>query len=547
MTHGVSAPADQESIAGTEVGGGARLTWVRPGPALALIAGVALWLSALIVPLASEFRAAVSPQDEGLLLVYPALMIHGAVPNGTFESVYGAGSYWPIAGAFAAFGTSVTVERCVALVYWLMLSGSIFVLVARRRGPLPAGLAATASVVLLAGPITLIAYAWIGAVAFGALGLCLLDQGVRRTDRDRRWTFLSGVAFGVAVSYRLELALAVGLVLVMLLLVERRRLWRVLPGVAVGLVPLVVNVAQLGPWAVLRGQLIQPTFDSGPGRHLPLSWSGAGGELAIAFSIAVTVGLICFGVGAVRRGESFIPLAVGLFDAGLLPQGFQRSDAIHVAYVACFVIPSALLVPFTHSRPAAGRRRTHNVGLVAGVVLLALVAPLAWTTYRAQVARSLGVDPDPEYTVTNEGRSVQLSSAEQAQDLRQLLRTLDRRARAHARVFVGPLDMRRTNLNDTYIYFLVPQLTPGTFYLEMEPGVANAPTSGLARQVAGSDWLILTSEWDGWSEPNASTVDGSKNPNRVVRSAILQGRCLGTVGADGKGRRPLNSRRPRGL
>jgi hypothetical protein len=445
-------------------------------------------------------------------------MIHGAAPNGAFESVYGAGSYWPIAGAFAAFGTSVTVERCVAFAYWIMLSGSIFVLVARRRGPLPAGLAAIASVVLLAGPITLIAYAWIGGVAFGALGLCLLDQGLRRPDRHRRWTFLSGVAFGLAVSYRLELAVAVGLVLVMLLLVDRYRLWRVLPGVAVGLVPLVVNVAQVGPWAVLRGQLIEPTFDSGPGRHLPLSWSGAGGELAIALSIAVAVGLICFGVAAVRRGESFVPLAVGLFDAGLLPQCFQRSDAIHVAYVACFVIPSALLVPLTRNRPAPGRRHRPDAGLVAGVLLVALVAPLAWTTYRAQVARSLGVDPDPEYIVTNEGRAIQLSSSAQARDLQQLLRTLDRRARAHGRVFVGPVDMRRTNLNDTYIYFLLPQLTPGTFYLEMEPGVANAPSSDLARQVSRNDWLILTSEWDGWSEPNASTVDGSENPNRVARS-----------------------------
>jgi hypothetical protein len=485
---------------------------------LPLAAGLALWLLALVLPLASEFRAAIAPQDEGLLLVYPALMIHGAVPNATFESIYGAGSYWPIAGAFAAFGPSVIVERCVALAYWIMMSGSIFVLVTRRRGPLTGGLAATACVVLLAGPISLIAYAWIGAVAFGALGLCLLDQASRRGRHSRRWSLVSGVAFGLAVSYRLELSLAVGLVMLMLLVVDRHRLGRVLPGVAIGLLPLVVNLAQAGPYRVLRGQLIWPTFDAGPGRHLPLSWSGSGGELAIALSIAVTVGLIWFGVAAVRRGESFVPLAAGLLDAGLLPQGFQRADGVHIAFVACFVIPSALLVPLTRRRHAAARRYPHYAGLAAGVLLVVLVAPLAWNPYQAQLARSLGVDPDPQYVVSNEGRSVTLSSPQQVQDLQQLLRTLDRRARPHARVFVGLDDMRRTNLTDTYIYFLLPQLTPGTFYLEMEPDVANAPNSGLSQQISGNEWLILTSEWDGWSEPNASMVYRSDAPNRVVRS-----------------------------
>jgi hypothetical protein len=491
--------------------------WKR-SQALPWVVALTIWLLVLVLPLRSEFAAPIGPQDEGLLLVYPALMLHGAVPNGTFESVYGAGSYWPIAGAFAVFGSSVAVERCVALLYWIVLSGSLFGLVARRRGPLTGALAASASVLLLAGPIGLIAYAWVGAVALGALGLFFLDHARRRGGAGRGWSLAAGVAFGLAVSYRLDLALAVGLVLGLLCFVDRGRLRTVLPGVGIGLLPLLVNVVQAGLAAVVRGQLIGPTFDTGPGRHLPLDRSGFGGELALALSIAATVALIWLGFLAVRRGESLIPLAAGLFAAGLLPQGFQRADGIHVAYVACFVLPSVLLAPLPQARHAGRGRTSPLAGVLAGVALLVLVWPLSWSTYRAQVARSIGVDPNPRYVVTNQGRSVLLTSAQQVQDLEQLLRTLDRRAAPQARVFVGPDDMRRTNLTDTYIYFLLPQLTPGTFYLEMEPDVANAPDSGLARQVRGDEWLVLTSEWDGWNEPNASMVYRSDAPNRVVRS-----------------------------
>lgn len=508
----LSRPADDDV---TQSARPDRPDWVRWLP---VIGAVALWLLVMVLPLRAEFRAPVSPQDEGLLLEYPALMIHGAVPNGTFMSAYGAGSYWPVAGAFWVFGASVKVERFVALAYWFVLSGSIFVLVARRRGAIAGGLAASASVLLVAGAVGLIAYAWMGALALGALGLCLLDTARGRPRADRAVSLAAGAAFGLAVSYRLDLALAVGLVVVVLLFVDRRRLAAILPGGVIGLLPLVVNIVQAGPAAVLRGQLLWPTFRSGPGRHLPLDWAGAGGEFTLALCVVIAFMLVGFGLATVRRGQSYIPLVVGLFDAGLLPQGFQRADGIHIAYVACFVLPSALLAPFPRRADAARARAFHAAGIAAAALLVVLVVPLGWSSYRAQLARSVGVDPDPEYVVANAGRSVKLGSPQQAQDLQRLLAELDRRARPGAHVFVGPDDLRRTNLTDTYIYFLLPQLAAGSFYLEMEPGITNARDSGLARQIEGNEWLVLTSEWDPWSEPNASMHYGSDRPNRVVSS-----------------------------
>ena len=54
-----------------------------------------------------------------------------------------------------------------------------------------------------------------------------------------------------------------------------------------------------------------------------------------------------------------------------------------------------------------------------------------------------------------------------------ILHQVDSRAHPGQRVFVGPLDLRTANYNDTFIYFLLPNLTPGSYYLEMDPGVAN--------------------------------------------------------------------------
>jgi hypothetical protein len=50
----------------------------------------------------------------------------------------------------------------------------------------------------------------------------------------------------------------------------------------------------------------------------------------------------------------------------------------------------------------------------------------------------------------------------------------------------------------------------------MDPGMANAPDSGLAEEVAAADWLILSHVWDAWDEPNDSREFGPDEPNQVV-------------------------------
>jgi hypothetical protein len=100
---------------------------------------------------------------------------------------------------------------------------------------------------------------------------------------------------------------------------------------------------------------------------------------------------------------------------------------------------------------------------------------------------------------------------------RDVVATLDELAEPGERLFVGPQDLRRTWYNDTFFYWMFPELDPATFFTEMDPGIANAPGSRLADDVASADWLILTGFWNGWREPNTSMDFGSDAPNQVVR------------------------------
>jgi hypothetical protein len=124
--------------------------------------------------------------------------------------------------------------------------------------------------------------------------------------------------------------------------------------------------------------------------------------------------------------------------------------------------------------------------------------------------------------VTRDDRTFYFGSARAAAALQQAVDDLAAAARPGERLVVGPLDLRRTWYSDTVIYWLFPELEPATYFLEMDPGLANTEDSGLAEDVASADWVVLTGFWAGWYEPNTSIDFGSDAPNQVVRDHFCE-------------------------
>jgi hypothetical protein len=116
------------------------------------------------------------------------------------------------------------------------------------------------------------------------------------------------------------------------------------------------------------------------------------------------------------------------------------------------------------------------------------------------------------------GRRIPLASLPLLRATGALLDRLQQLAIPGDRLFVGPADLRRTNYNDTFLYHMLPQLRPATYFLEMNPGSANRSNSRLASDIRTADWLILNRAYDDWREENSSGRNGSDEPNLVVRT-----------------------------
>jgi hypothetical protein len=64
---------------------------------------------------------------------------------------------------------------------------------------------------------------------------------------------------------------------------------------------------------------------------------------------------------------------------------------------------------------------------------------------------------------------------------------------------------------------MLPDLDPATYYIEMDPGVANRSGSGLADDLRSADIAILSSVWKDWDEPNDSVKFGPNRPNEILK------------------------------
>ena len=372
----------------------------------------------------------------------------------------------------------------------------------------------------------MMAFAWLGGIAFVSLGLLLLDVGLGGRSR-RLVVALAGLSLGLAISFRADLSVAVLLILMVLAANRRRAAVFLLPGLLLGLIPTIVSMVQVGPVAVFEDEIVKPVFVIAPQVRLPLPSLGSATGLLMVLCLVIPVVEIVVGTLGWRRShgawDDVCVVIVGVVGLSIISNMLHRADLTHIGFVATFTVATAVLVDWTRIAPTArpsgapSRRRRGSRGRRRWRSRRSRSPPPRRGTCSAtRLCRPSERGPTPSSSCpTPAGRCP--STATTNSSTTPASYELPTRTPGRARgLFIGPEDLRRTFYSDTFLYFLLPRFTPGSFYLEMDPGVADAPGSGLAGQIAGDDVLILDSAYNSASVAEPYIAYGSNAPNLVV-------------------------------
>jgi hypothetical protein len=499
--------------------------------------------------------------EEGFMLVFPERVLAGDVPNKDFLHLYGPGSLWTIAAFFKVFGISLWTERLVGVLQLVGLVGAV-TYAGHRWGRLAAAVGGTTTAVVLIPPIGVTALAWVGGLALGLWAVLVAVRSLEAGGSRLRGLTVAGLLAGAALLFRPDLVVAIGLPFGVLFLwaLDRGGRRRLLLATLAGCSPYLVHLALAGPANVIDGMLVEPIVDLRPGRRLPFPpptdelTSFLNRAYALhdfpyplpaltqplqVFSWFVVLVLACVALLAIAAWSMRTSspnrwwlLALALFSTGLLPQAVQRADTAHLTWVSC--VPLGLLPAFIAeaARLRGTGDRWRRVAMLAPFALLLIFPHYTYRWYADRVVQSAGIDRDVAL-IEHRGRSFYYGRQSVADAAEQLLDDVDRVSKPGERLIVGTRDLRKTPYSEAHLYFLLPQLTPGTRYIELDPGVANAEDSGLADELREADVVILSSVYDDWDAPNASRELGSDEPNQVVDEEF----CLvGTYGQNGPDR-----------
>jgi hypothetical protein len=481
------------------------------------IVAVTLALLVLLIGFWPFFESPGSAMDEGTLLVYPEMLMHGKLPYRDYETFYGPANPAFLAAAFSAFGTNIFVERTVGLFYRLLVLLAIFAITRCWGNTIALGCLALTGCLLLGTYLP--AFAWFGAMVCALWSLWLSS----RSDSKLR-CFFGGALAGLALLFRPDVGPSMILGALPLL---HAMTWptrgRYFTGVGLALLPLGVLTLFAGWHPVFDNLFLVSVFYAGLARHLPLlSATSALVTLFVVHLIASAVNVVA-GTVAVRSqprdGRARLLLGVALLGLGLTHQAASRLDSLHllfVAFISLGILPLSLMVLGSRIRNSVPRTTEALLATITVVAMLQAIAPELTLMTRDAFASGLHFEAESTF-VRRDGRSFPFKRQEAAATVARMLSKLDALSRPGQRLFVGPADLRRTNYNDTFLYHLMPKLTPATYFLEMNPRSANRPGSRLAADVQSADWLVLDRAWDPWDEPNRSLEYASNEANAVIR------------------------------
>jgi hypothetical protein len=469
--------------------------------------------------------AAGSRMDEATLLVYPQLVSKGKMAYRDFETFYGPANLQTLAAVFRFCGATVKTERAVGIAYRLTLLAALY-LAARRWGKTAsAGSVVIAMFALL--PLGLAANAWIIAVALALGSVTLLARSLTLPAGGWMGPAAAGCLAGIAILFRIDLAPAALAPAVLLFFLLRSMEWRSYAiGLLLGCSPLLFWIVGAGARLIVENLFLYPVIYSNPARRLPLL-----GQDAVFLGAIIGAASLIFLCGAfavrIKRADpgSFALLALGCLSILATPQAIQRADYFHAAMSAPVTV-GLLPVLLAALMQLAGKRAL--APWLAGLMTVAClsvffsICPKSAEIFDLIVHDQLAVSEISECTARAGAQKFPLSSAQDAQAATRICAAIARQSVPGQRLFVGPSDLRRANYNDVYFYYLLPQLEPASYFVEMNPMSANRVNSRLAGDIATADWIILDSQLNAFHEANTSEHFGPDAPMLVVRDHFVQ-------------------------
>jgi hypothetical protein len=168
-----------------------------------------------------------------------------------------------------------------------------------------------------------------------------------------------------------------------------------------------------------------------------------------------------------------------------------------------------------------------GAGAASLAVIVFVIPAYTFTRYTDYSLQTFGRHRQ-SYKIQFEGRTFYYGKEDRAAAANLVIAEAAKISRPGQKLFVGPVDLRKTPYSDAYLYYMLHKLKPATYYIEMDPGMANADDSGLDNELAASDIAILDRIWHDWEEPNDSRNVGSDKAARVlVQHFCSRGSYLG--------------------
>lgn len=536
--------------------------WVKSIPQRTRLAAV-IFLGTYLFPAIGLLRGPGPTYEEGIVLFGADLVSKGQVPHRDFFSIYGPLSTWIPGQVLRVVGPSTFAIRALGIIILGVLIWGIYRLaVSLRPGAdwIPLVCLVAASVVLLSAQVVGPAAWWWGLTL--VVWAALLSQ---RSADSSGHPFFAAMLAGLTSGFRPDLLpLAVLLVCVGVWPQLKAHAKAIFAGGLLGCVPLFLHAGTAGLSTVVNGLFVVPVVQLRPFRSLPvpppfdhfdstvmaLMSSGTTGmfrvgvpaQFAMWFWLLVLAPVVLTAAIAFRTyprrtvtagsdgRRTFGDTVMGspkwfgdlsparrqwiILSFGLLPQLIQRADFAHMVLVGVVLVP-ALILGVAEAVPKRVALRSAVAVLIglAVVVSPALLSERYFDALRFGPAKTAAV-------IRSGGREFFVASDVQAASFDTALRLVREDMTNDETIIVAPADISRSVLNDMILYYLIPELAPGTYFSEINPGISNDPDSGFRDDLRSADWLILTHFADSFREPNRSTERLDPELPKIVQESF---------------------------